>query len=189
MCGPGISRLPPESTVKVPAARPAGGRETRTLRRRARDITFIPPSTDVQLRLSTVRGEGGPEVSALMASEMGTVSARVTHSWRALERMETYQVPIVLGSAIAVLAGIVTYVVRALSESAAAAVPLGAIYLVVFGLLGLAAYGVSHKSMRNGAFVAGIAGLALLILAGGAAGFLTGLVVLGGAGWGLVKSL
>ena len=124
-----------------------------------------------------------------MATETSNVSDRVNRSWHALERMETYQVPIVLGGAIAVLAGIVTYVVRDLVESSAAAVPLGAIYLVVFGLLGLVAYGVSRKSMRNGALVAGVAGLALLILAGGAAGFLTGLVVLVGAAWGLVKSL
>jgi hypothetical protein len=124
-----------------------------------------------------------------MASETSTVSRRVNRAWRSLEKMEAYQVPIVLGSAIAVLAGIVTYVVRALSEASAAVVPLGAIYLVVFGLLGLVAYGVTRKSMRNGALVAGVAGLALLILAGGAAGFLTGLVVLVGAAWGLVKSL
>ena len=124
-----------------------------------------------------------------MAGETGAVSERVATSWRALERMEPYQVPIVLGSAIAVLAGIVTVVVRALTDSLAAAVPSGAIYLVVFGLLGLVAYGVIRKSVRNGALVAGVAGLALLILAGGAAGFLTGLVVLVGAVWGFVKSL
>lgn len=124
-----------------------------------------------------------------MASETGAVSQRVSNSWRALERMEPYQVPIVLGSAIAVLAGILTYVVRVVTESPAAAVPLGAIYLVVFGLLGLVGYGVTRKSMRNGVVVAGVAGLALLILAGGAAGFLTGIVVLVGAAWGLVKSL
>ena len=124
-----------------------------------------------------------------MASETSTVSGRVMNSWRALERMEPYQVPIVLGSAIAVLAGILTYAVRALAPSSAAAVPLGAIYMVVFGLLGFVAYGVTRKSMRNGVLVAGVAGLALLILASGAAGFLTGLVVLVGAVWGLVKSL
>ncbi len=124
-----------------------------------------------------------------MASETGTASARVSKSWRALERMEAYQVPIVLGSAIAVLAGILTYVMRVVTESPAAAVPLGAIYLVVFGLLGLVGYGVTRKSVRNGVVVAGVAGLALLILASGAAGFLTGIVVLVGAAWGLVKSL
>ncbi len=124
-----------------------------------------------------------------MASETGTASERVSKSWRALERMEAYQVPIVLGSAIAVLAGILTYVVRALTEGSAAAVPIAAIYLVVFGLLGLVGYGVARKSVRNGIVVAGVAGLALLILAGGAAGFLTGIVVLVGAVWGLVKSL
>lgn len=124
-----------------------------------------------------------------MASETGTASERVSRSWRALERMEAYQVPIVLGSAIAVLAGILTYAVRALTEGSAAAVPIAAIYLVVFGLLGLVGYGVTRKGVRNGIVVAGVAGLALLILAGGAAGFLTGIVVLVGAVWGLVKSL
>jgi uncharacterized membrane protein len=124
-----------------------------------------------------------------MATETGAVSERVTRSWRALERMEPYQVPIVLGSAIAVLAGILTYVVRVVTEFPSAAVPLGAIYLVVFGLLGVVGHFVTRKSIRNGVVVSGIAGLALLLLAGGAAGFLTGLVVLVGAVWGLVKSL
>ncbi len=124
-----------------------------------------------------------------MASETGTASERVSKSWRALERMEAYQVPIVLGSAIAVLAGILTYVVRLATGAPSAEVPLGAIYLVVFGLLGLVGYGVTRKSVRNGIVVAGVAGLALLILASGAAGFLTGIVVLVGAVWGLVKSL
>ncbi len=124
-----------------------------------------------------------------MASETGTVSGRVSNTWRALEKMEPYQVPIVLGSAIAVLAGILTYAVRVLTEPSATTVPLAAIYLVVFGLLGLVGYAVTRKSLRNGVVVSGVAGLALLILASGAAGFLTGLVVLVGAVWGLVKSL
>ncbi len=124
-----------------------------------------------------------------MASETGAVSERVAWSWRALEKMEPHEVPVVLGSAIAILAGIVTYAVHALTAAAAAAVPLTAIYLIVFGVLGLVAYAVMRKSMRNGAIVAGISGLALLFLASGAAGILTGLVVLVGAAWGLVKSL
>ncbi len=124
-----------------------------------------------------------------MASETGTVSKRVSSAWRTLEKMEPYQVPIVLGSAIAVLAGVLTYAVRVLTEGVATAVPLAAIYLVVFGLLGLVGYAVARKSLRNGVVVSGVAGLALLILGGGAAGFLAGLVVLVGAAWGLVKSL
>lgn len=124
-----------------------------------------------------------------MVSETSSVSERATISWRALERMEPYQVPIVLGSGIAILGALVTVAVRTLTESLAAAVPIGAIYLAVFGVLGLVAYGVTRKSVRNGSLVAGVAGLALLLLPGGAVGFLAGLVVLAGAAWGLVKSL
>lgn len=123
-----------------------------------------------------------------MASETGMASGRVARSWRALEKMEPYEVPIVLGSAIAVLAGVLTYAVRVLMGFRDA-VPLDSVYLVVFGLLGIVAYAVAHKSLRNGAIVAGVAGLALLLLAGGATGFLTGLIVLIGAVWALAKSL
>lgn len=121
-------------------------------------------------------------------SETGSISGRVTSSWRELGRMHTYQVPMVLGGAIAVLAGFVTYVVRALSEGSAATVPLGAVYLVVFGALAIVGYAISRMSVKNGAVVAGIAGLALLLLAGGAAGLLTGLLVIVAAVWGIAKA-
>jgi hypothetical protein len=123
------------------------------------------------------------------SSTANTVSKRVTDSWRELGRMHASQVLVVLGSAVAVFAGIVLYIVRAVSEGSPAVVSTGALWLFVFGLLGLVGYAVSRASMRNGAIVAGVAGLALLILAGGAAGFLTGLVVLLGAAWAFVRSL
>ena len=137
-----------------------------------------------------MRAEGRPEVNALMGTNAtSTVSKRVTHAWSELGRMHASQVLIALGSAIAVLAGVVVYVVRALSEGSPAVVSLGALWLFVFGLLGLVGYALSRRNLRNGALVAGIAGLGLLLLAGGSAGFLTGLVVLVGAAWALVRSL
>jgi hypothetical protein len=123
------------------------------------------------------------------SSTTSTVSKRVTDSWRELGRMHASQVLMVLGSAVAVFAGIVVYILRAVSEASPAVVSAQALWLFVFGLLGLIGYAVSRASLRNGAIVSGVAGLALLIVAGGSAGFLTGVVVLLGAAWAFVRSL
>ncbi len=125
----------------------------------------------------------------MATSATGTVSKRVTDSWRELGRMHASRVLIALGSGLAVLAAIVVYIVRAAAEGTPAVVSSEAIWLFVFGLLGLAGYVVSRASERNGAVVAGIAALGLVILADGPAGFLTGLVVLVGAAWAFLKSL
>ena len=68
----------------------------------------------------------------MAATEIRSWSARAASSWRALGRMPAYQLPIVLGGA--------------------------------------------------------IAGVALLAVAGGTVGLLTGLLVFAGAMWGLLKS-
>ena len=118
-----------------------------------------------------------------------TVSQRLTDSWRELGHLHASQILIALGSGLAVLAGIVVYLVRAATEGTPAMVSAEAIWLFVFGLIGLVGYVVSRSSIRNGAIVAGVAALGLLILADGAAGFLTGLVVLVGAAWAFLKSV
>ncbi len=125
----------------------------------------------------------------MASSATGAVSKRVTDSWRELGRMHASQVLMALGSGLAVLAGIVVYIVRAATEGTPAVVSSEAIWLVVFGLMGLVGYVISRASQRNGAVVAGIAALGLLILADGPAGFLTGLIVLVGAAWAFLKSL
>jgi len=145
---------------------------------------------NVQSRLSRVRAEGAGEVNALMGtSTTDAVSKRVTDSWRELGHMHASQFLVALGSGLAILASVVVYLVRAVSEGTPAVVSAGAIWLFVFGVLGFVGYVISRTSMRNGAIVAGIAALGLLILGGGPAGFLTGLVVLVGAAWGFLKSL
>ncbi len=102
--------------------------------------------------------------------------------------MQTHQVPIALGGALAVLAGVVTYVLAVIGRLAF--VPsAAAVFLVIFGALALLGYAVSKTHTRNGALVAGVAGLALLFVVRDAAGVVLGLVVLAGAVWGVLRSL
>ena len=122
-------------------------------------------------------------------STSGALSKRVTDSWHELGRMHASQILVALGSGLAILASIVVYLVRAATEGTPAVVSSEAIWLFVFGLLGLVGYVISRPSARNGAVVAGIAGLGLLILASGPAGLLTGIIVVVGAAWAFVKSL
>ena len=66
--------------------------------------------------------------------------------------------------------------------------PYQAILLIAFGALALIGYKVTRANLRNGAVVAGIAGVALIVVAGGTVGLVTGLLVFAGALWGLLKS-
>lgn len=129
-------------------------------------------------------------MSALMAtSANGSITRRVSDSWRELGRMHTSQVLVGLGSGLAIFASIVVYLLRAAVEGSPVVISAEAVWLLVFGVLGVAGYVISRTSARNGAVVAGIAALGLLIVADGPAGFLTGLVLLVGAAWGLLRSL
>lgn len=122
-------------------------------------------------------------------STTGAVTKRVSDSWRELGHMHASQVLMALGSGLAVFASVVVYLVRAAGEGTPLVVSAEAIWLFVFGVLGLVGYVISRTSARNGAVVAGIAALGLIILADGPAGFLTGLIVLVGAAWSFLKSL
>ena len=124
-----------------------------------------------------------------MATTTQTWSERAASKWRVLERMPVYRVPIVFGGALAVLVGVVGLGLDLVQERLFGVSWARAVFLVAFGALALVGYGVSKANMRNGAIVAGIAGLALIAVAGGTAGLLTGLLVLAGALWGFVKSL
>src|SRR5256885_6689554 len=119
----------------------------------------------------------------MAATEIRSWPARAASSWRALERMPAYQVPIVLGGALAALVGVAVVAERVLGISW-----VRALLLIAFGALALIGYKVTRANLRNGAVVAGIAGVALILVAGGAAGLVAGLLVLAGALWGLLKS-
>jgi len=94
----------------------------------------------------------------------------------------------VLGGFIAALVGIFTYAFDAVKASAIVAVSAEVIYLVIFGIVGLIGYSVSKHNVQNGSLVAAIAGLALVAIAGGTVGLLTGFLCLAGAIWGLAAS-
>src|SRR5436309_10228249 len=124
----------------------------------------------------------------MAATEIRSWPARAASSWRALGRKPAYQLPIVLGGAVAVFAGAVAFVAAVVAERVLGISWVRALLLIAFGALALIGYKVTRANLRNGAVVAGIAGVALILVAGGTAGLVAGLLVLAGALWGLVKS-
>src|SRR5438094_1181936 len=124
----------------------------------------------------------------MAATEIRSWPARAASSWRALGRKPAYQLPIVLGGAVAVFAGAVAFVAAVVAERVLGVSWVRALLLIAFGALALIGYQVMRANLRNGAIVAAIAGVALLAVAGGTVGFVTGLLVFAGAMWGLLKS-
>jgi len=124
----------------------------------------------------------------MAATEIRSWPARAASSWRALGRMPAYQLPIVLGGAIAVFAGAVAFAAAIVAERVLGVSWVRALLLIAFGALALIGFRVTRANARNGAVVAAIAGVALLAVAGGTVGLLTGLLVFAGAMWGLLKS-
>src|SRR3989441_1967560 len=113
------------------------------------------------------RGRGERHMAT---TEVRSWPARAASSWRALERMPAYQVPIVLGGALAALAGVVALGGAVVAERVLGISWVRALLLIAFGALALIGYKVTRANLRNGAVVAGIAGVALIAVAGGAAG-------------------
>jgi hypothetical protein len=122
------------------------------------------------------------------ATQTGSRAERLTHSWRELTRMPTYLIPVVLAGVLAVIVGVLTYAFDAAKAGALVAVSPDTAFLVVFGIVGLIGYAVSKQNVQNGAIVAMIAGLALVVLVSGTAGLLLGLLMLAGAVWSLSAS-
>src|SRR6266498_1779622 len=67
-------------------------------------------------------------------------------SWRELAHTPTHQVPIVLGSIVALLVGILTYLFAAANASAIVPATPEMAYMVIFGIVGLIAYGVAKQN-------------------------------------------
>ncbi len=123
-----------------------------------------------------------------MATDTRSMSSGFASSWRELGRMSTWQVPMVLGGALAALVGILTYAFDIAQASAIVAASASVIYLIIFGAIGLIGYSVSKHNVQNGSLVAAIAGLALVAIVGGTTGLLTGFLLLAGAVWGLATT-
>src|SRR3989442_12881778 len=101
--------------------------------------------------------------------------------------MPSYQLPIVLGGAIAVFVGAVAFVAAVVAERVLGVSWVRGLLLVAFGALALIGYKVMRANVRNGSVVAAIAGVALLAVAGGAVGLVTGPLVFAGARGGHLK--
>lgn len=124
----------------------------------------------------------------MAATEIQSWPARAASSWRALGRMPAYQLPIVLGGALAVVAGAVAFGAAVVAERVLGTSWVRGLLLIAFGALALIGYKVTKANLRNGTVVAAIAGVALIAVAGGTVGLVTGLLVFAGALWGLLKS-
>ena len=122
------------------------------------------------------------------ATQTGSHAEGLAPSWREFARMPTYLVPVVLAGLLAVIVGVLTYAFDAAKAGALVAVSPEATFLVVFGIVGLIGYAVAKQNVQNGAIVAMIAGLALVVLVSGTAGLLLGLLLLAGAVWSLGAS-
>jgi len=109
-------------------------------------------------------------------------------TWRELAHTPTYQVPIVLGSVVALLVGILTYVFDVSKAGSIVAATPEEAYLVIFGIIALIGYNVSKQNVQNGSIVAAIAGLALVVLVATTTGLFTGLLLLAGAVWSLAST-
>lgn len=112
----------------------------------------------------------------------------IAQSWRNLAQTPTHQVPVLLGSVVALLVGILTYVFDASRAGAIVAATIDQAYLVIFGLIGLVGYAVSKANVQNGSLVAAIAGLAMVVLVATQPGLFAGLLLLAGAVWSLAST-
>jgi len=106
-------------------------------------------------------------------------------SWRELARTPTQLVPTLLGGALAVLVGVLSYIFAMVDASAIVAASPEQVYMVIFGIIGLIGYGVAKQNVQNGSIVAAVAGLALLAIVGSTVALLTGFLLLAGAVWSL----
>ncbi len=122
------------------------------------------------------------------ATLTGSTRTGLTHSWRELAKMPTYLIPEVVAGVIAVLVGVLTYAFDVAKAGAFVAVTPAEAFLVLFGIVGLIGYAVSKQNVQNGAIVAMISGLAMVVLVSGTAGLLLGLLLLAGSLWSLGAS-
>src|SRR5437870_10223834 len=113
----------------------------------------------------------------MAATEIRSWPARAASSWRALGRMPAYQLPIVLGGAIAVFAGAVAFTAAIVAERVLGVSWVRALLLIAFGALALIGHNVMRANLRNVVAVAAIAGVALLVVVVGAVCPLQGLLV------------
>ncbi len=122
------------------------------------------------------------------ATQTGSTTTGLTHSWRELARMPTYLVPEVIAGVLAIFVGVLTYAFDVARAGTLVAVSPAEAFLVLFGIVGLIGYAVSKRNVQNGAIIAMVSGLAMVVLVSGTAGLLLGLLLLAGSLWSLGAS-
>src|SRR3989449_4804896 len=93
----------------------------------------------------------------MAAAAIRSWPARAASTWRALGRMPSYQLPIVLGGAIAVFVGAVAFVAAVVAERVPGVSWVRGLLLVAFGALAPIGYQGVRANAREGALGAGIA--------------------------------
>src|SRR2546425_12679017 len=106
----------------------------------------------------------------MAAAAIRSWPARAASTWRALGRMPAYQLPIVLGGALAVFAGAVALVAAVVAERVLGVSWGRGLLLVAFGALALIGDKGMRADVRHGSVVSGIAGVAPPARSGGACG-------------------
>src|SRR2546422_9245299 len=103
----------------------------------------------------------------MAATEIRSWPARAASSWRALERMPAYQVPIVLGGALAALVGVVALGVAVVAERGLGVSWARALPLIPFGALALIGDKGTRADLGDGGVGPGVAAGGLVRVAGG----------------------
>src|SRR2546426_11774463 len=106
----------------------------------------------------------------MAAAAIRSWPARAASTWRALGRMPAYQLPIVLGGALAVFAGAGAFVAAVVAERGLGVSWGRGLLLVAFGAPALIGYKGMRANVRNGSGVGAIARVGPLPGAGGAGG-------------------
>src|SRR2546430_6534815 len=89
----------------------------------------------------------------MAATEIRSWPARAASSWRALERMPAYQLPIVLGGALAAVVGVVALGVAVVAERVLGISRGRALLLIALGAIALVGYNVRRDDLPYGALV------------------------------------
>ncbi len=119
------------------------------------------------------------------ATQTGSTTTGLAHSWRELAHPPTSLIPEVVAGVFAILVGVLTYAFDVSKAGAFVAVTPAEGFLVLFGIVGLIGYGISKQNVQNGAIVSMISALAMVVLVSGTAGLLLGLLLLAGSLWSL----
>src|SRR5438132_5925239 len=122
-------------------------RATSSLSGRCRGSKIVPIPICPDIGGRSLGGESTMEATRTKSG------AGFGQSWRELSHTPTYQVPVVLGSIVALLVGILTYVFDASAASKIVAATPNVDYLVQSGIVGMMCYAGSKQNAPHGSIM------------------------------------